>query len=191
MTSEQVSTEEALTWEIQPAVDAIPRSFNDFMQRLLPSMVENVHDILLDKESEDYGALSCRIGEKRCLFRQAKTTPKKIGQFVTIWKRAHSHAEIAPFDCGDEVDFVIVAVHDAVAHDVSNQGFFVFDKKTLVKKRIFTEGDKEGKRAFRIYAPWVNPNSKQAINTQRWQSNYFVAFDSQCDEILKLMNLVE
>ncbi|WP_051743516.1 MepB family protein [Vibrio nigripulchritudo] len=167
--------DEPIAWPENPAMDAIPKSFEDFSSQILPLLDDNlsVSHVLMDKESEEYGALQFNLGQKTCLFRQAKTTPKKVGQFVTIWKREHEGAEIAPFEEEDDVDFVVVAVHD-----LQHQGFFIFSKDMLVKKRVFTAGQKEGKRAIRVYAPWVTPTVKQAISTQKWQLTQFVSANS-------------
>lgn len=140
METADLISDEFIAWFDDPAIDTAPRSFDYFTQKVLPLISQSkiVKNVLSDKESKEYCALSFEFGEKKCLFRQAKTTPKKVGQFVTIWKREHTSAEIAPFDNSDDIDFVIVAVHDA-----QNQGFFIFDKETLVKKNVFTNGLRE------------------------------------------------
>lgn len=78
------------------------------------------HAARREAESAEYGA--CRLGldGSVLVFRVAKTTPTKIGQFVTIWKRPHPGADIAPLDSEDGVDFVVVSVADA-----RHQGQFV------------------------------------------------------------------
>lgn len=162
-------------WQSEPDTSAIPRSLNDFVRRVLARIdPAGVKALKREAESEEYGAARFEFLGKKCLFRQAKTTPKKVGQFVTIWKRAHPGAAIAPFDVRDAVDLVVVAAHDADQH-----GYFVFEKRLLVKKRVFCAGDKAGKRAMRVYAPWVKPTSKQAIRTQAWQVERFVALPVQ------------
>ena len=55
------------------------------------------------------------------LFRQAKDTPKKIGQFVTLWKRPTPDSEIAPFDQDNGIDRVII-----FADEQAHFGVFVF-----------------------------------------------------------------
>jgi hypothetical protein len=122
-----------------------------------------------ETESAEYGA--CRLGLDGGIvaFRVAKTTPTKIGQFVTIWKRPMPGDEIAPLDSGDGVDFVVVSVADA-----THRGQFVFSQEALVKHGVMSLSGKGGKRAIRVYPPWSNPLVKEAIRTQQWQLRYFL-----------------
>ena len=117
-------------------------------------------------ESKDYCAYQLGINGKNVLFRVAKITPTKVGQFVTLWKRPNK--EIAPFDEKDGIDSVIVCVIEG-----DNQGVFIFPKEVLIKQRIFTHNGIEGKRAFRVYPQWVTVESKEALRTQKWQLHYF------------------
>ncbi len=121
-----------------------------------------------ETESCEYGACRFSMGEHHVVFREAKTTPTKIGQFVTIWKRPRPGAEIAPLDLADGVDFLIVRVSDA-----THSGQFVFSRDLLIQKGIMSTHGKGGKRAIRIYPPWSRPTAKDAIKTQRWQLPYF------------------
>ena len=36
---------------------------------------------------------------------------------------------------------------------------------------------KGGKRAIRVYPPWVKPVSKEAVRTQQWQLRYFLSIE--------------
>ncbi|MDE9497000.1 MepB family protein [Xenorhabdus bovienii] len=51
------------------------------------------------------------ISGKTIVFRQAKTTPNKMGQFVTLWKRPTPDSEIMPFEQRDNIDFCMIATH--------------------------------------------------------------------------------
>ena len=121
-----------------------------------------------ETESIDYEACRFGLNGYHVAFRTAKTTPTKIGQFVTIWKREKSGDTILPFDNNDELDFVIVNVSDA-----THRGQFVFDREVLLEKNIMSRNNKGGKRAIRVYPPWSKPASKVALNTQKWQLPYF------------------
>ena len=44
-------------------------------------------NIEIEKESAEYAAHRFEINNLKILFRQAKITPTKVGQFVTLWKR--------------------------------------------------------------------------------------------------------
>lgn len=121
-----------------------------------------------EPESSEYGAYRFGLNNHAIAFRVAKITPRKNGQFVTLWKRPKPGDEIAPLDASDNIDFVVVSVSDGHHH-----GQFVFDQKILLSKNIFSKNHKGGKRAFRVYPSWAQPESKQALETQRWQLAYF------------------
>ena len=127
-----------------------------------------------EAESADYGACRAELHGKRLVLRVAKTTPTKTGQFVTIWKRPHPDAEIAPLDDADPVDVVIIAVNDGTRY-----GFFLFPRKVLIERGVMSRAGQGGKRALRVYPPWCAPESAQALRTQRWQSACFVAAGDQ------------
>ena len=124
-----------------------------------------------EKESQDYGACTFELNGLQIVSRNAKITPTKIGQFVTLWKRLNN-GPIQPFDVSDSFDFVIINVRS------ENQiGQFIFPKKVLIEKDVFTTPSKEGKRAIRVYPLWDKPLSKQALKTQQWQLDYFLLID--------------
>lgn len=121
----------------------------------------------LAKESQEYHACSFLLNETKVVFRQAKITPKKAGQFVTLWKRI-AQGPIQPLDDKDPIDLMIVNVYQG-----DKLGQFVFPQSALLKQRVISTALKEGKRAFRVYPPWAGPLNKQAQKTQTWQLNFF------------------
>ena len=100
------------------------------------------------------------------IVKKAHATPKKIGQFVTIYKRINGYNE--PFSVEDNLHAIIVEIEEN-----SFKGKFIFDKATLIKYEIITNGEIIGKMAMRVYAPWHKPSSNQALRTQKWQTKYF------------------
>ena len=150
--------------------DIIPASFNLILRKLFEPAGYAVEDVEPEIESIEYGALKFTLNGQRIIYRQAKTTPKKIGQFVTIWKREKSDSEISPIDLKDGV---IIA-----ANEGTNFGFFIFSVKLLARKGVFSEEAKAGKRAMRVYAPWTNPTAVQAKRTKNWQTECFLDFDN-------------
>lgn len=126
-----------------------------------------------ENESEEYSAFRFQLNNKNICYREAKITPTKTGQFVTLWKR-NQKGTIEPFDYSDAIDFVIVTVRKD-----QNWGQFIFPKKTLLEKGVFSAEKKEGIRATRVYPPWDETTSKQAQKTQKWQLDYFFAFTNQ------------
>lgn len=129
-----------------------------------------------EAESADYGACRADLHGKRLVLRVAKTTPTKTGQFVTVWKRPHPDADIAPLDEADPVDVVIIAVAD---DDGARHGFFIFPRSVLLEQGVMSRASQGGKRALRVYPPWCAPESTQAQRTQRWQGAWFVAAGDQ------------
>lgn len=121
-----------------------------------------------EKESAEYGAYSFLLNNKSIVFRVAKITPTKIGQFVTLWKRI-GKGPIQPFDCTDAIDLIVISVRKE-----NRVGQFVFHKSVLCEKGIISTTAKEGKRAIRVYPPWDEATSKQAQKTQKWQLDYFL-----------------
>jgi hypothetical protein len=128
-----------------------------------------VTEALREAESADYGACRFRIGGLAAVFRVAKTTPTKIGQFVTCWKRPTTASEIAPLDKDDDIAFLVVSVSD-----LNNRGQFIFDRDILLAKGIMSRNRKGGKRAIRVYPPWSKPTAKDAVKTQKWQIDSFL-----------------
>lgn len=137
-----------------------------------------------ESESEEYSAFRFQINSKDICYREAKITPTKTGQFVTLWKRNQTGI-IEPFDYSDNIDFVIVSVRKD-----QNWGQFIFPKKILLEKDVFSTQNKEGIRATRVYPPWDETTSKQAQKTQKWQLDYFFNFsDSDNFDLKKLRKI--
>lgn len=136
----------------------------------------NIRDVKSEDESQDYGACQFRLGAQKIVFRVAKITPKKIGQFVVLWKRDPSGV-IKPYDVKDDIDFFVVTVQA-----FSRTGQFVFPKNILHAKRILAGEASEGKRAFRVYPPWDVTTNQQAKSTQAWQLDYFFELTDNLEE---------
>lgn len=129
-------------------------------------------NIQIDAESKEYDACRFSMNGFKIISRTAKITPKKVGQFVTFWKRSLA-GPIEPFEESDEFDFFIVNVHFE-----GKSGQFVFPKSILIQKGIISTEKKEGKRAFRVYPTWDVVESKQALQAQKWQVDYFFELNS-------------
>lgn len=129
-------------------------------------------DFKTETESKEYNGCQFKINGMNVLSRKAKITPKKIGQFVTFWKRK-KNGLIEPFSENDAIDFYVVNVKTE-----NEFGQFVFPKSVLIKKGILSTEKKEGKRAFRVYPHWDMVKNKQAKQTQMWQLNYFYEINS-------------
>ena len=140
-------------------------------------------NILLAHESQGYGACSAEVNGKKIEFRVAKQTPKKVGQFVTIWKRIDS-GPIMPYDMSDQIDFFMIIVRR-----YNWLGQFIFHKEVLQQKGFVSRNGNGGKLAMRVYPPWDIPTSAQAKATQTWQMNYFVSI-APCLDHIKITTLL-
>jgi hypothetical protein len=127
-----------------------------------------VSNLEIEKESSEYCAHRFEINKLKVVFRQAKITPTKTGQFVTLWKRNSLKNVIEPFEIADDFDLVIINVKKE-----NRLGQFVFPKSILIEKGIVSD-KKEGKRGIRVYPSWDLTQNKQAQKTQKWQLDYFL-----------------
>ena len=121
-----------------------------------------------EPESSDYCAHTLTLGGRPAVFRVAKTTPTKVGQFVTLWQRSLA-GPIRPFDTSDGVELFVVQ-----AGFGEGLGQFMFPLDELVRRGVVSVDGKGGKRAIRVYAPDVETTSAQARRTQKWQCEYFL-----------------
>lgn len=167
--------------------DQLPKDLDVAIQKVYkPAGLKITSEAKRETESSEYGACRFDINGHKVVFRIAKTTPTKIGQFVTIWKRPVVGGVIVPLDASDNVAFVIVSVCDD-----KNRGQFVFDQKLLITKDIMSFNGRGGKLAIRIYPPWTKPIAKMAIKTQQWQLPYFFSISedgvAESSQVRKLL----
>lgn len=145
-----------------------PSSFDYIEREFFTPMTLCISDIVHQREGDEYGAVRFQLNGTTALFRHAKHTPTKIGQFVTLYKRETSRSEIAPIDQIDGIRCVFV-----LADDDPRFGMFVLGSSLLAKMDIFSVGSRGGKRAFRVYGPWTEPTANQAVKTKAWQCAQF------------------
>ncbi|MFJ6013174.1 MepB family protein [Streptomyces sp. NPDC092952] len=121
-----------------------------------------------EPESAEYAACAFTLDGRSVRFRVARTTPTKVGQFVTVWQRS-AEGPIRPFDVADGVDLFVISCRDA-----DGFGQFVFPREVLCERGIVSRDGSGGKRGFRVYPPWVATTSRQARSTQTWQVRCFL-----------------
>ena len=73
-----------------------------------------------EPEGAEYSAHSLTVDGRSAVYRRAKTTPTKLGQFVTLWRRSDA-GPIRPFDVSDGVELFIVKVYNE-----EQLGHFIF-----------------------------------------------------------------
>lgn len=128
-------------------------------------------------EGKEYDACKFELNGMKIICRSSKITPKKVGQFVTFWKR-NTIGVTEPFSELDQFDFYVINVKME-----NHFGQFVFPKSELINKGIVSTIKKDGKRGFRVYPKWNKTTSKQAEKTQKWQLKYFYEIDANIDFI--------
>lgn len=141
--------------------------FSELKSKVFDKGGFHISDYSEETESQEYGACRFTLNGKHIICRNAKLTPKKIGQFVTFWKRDIG-GPIAPFDHDDPFDFFIVNISSG-----KRLGLFIIPKDIAVKWGLVSSLTKEGKRAFRVYPAWDKPTSAQALRSQKWQLAFF------------------
>ncbi len=139
-----------------------------------------ISDFKKELEGKEYDACKFELNGMKIICRSSKITPKKIGQFVTFWRR-NIEGITEPFNESDKIDFYVINVSSK-----NNFGQFVFPKSELINKGIITTEKKDGKRGFRVYPKWDKTQNKQADKTQKWQLNYFYEIGSNTD--FKIVN---
>uniref|UniRef100_A0AAU2K2H4 MepB family protein n=1 Tax=Streptomyces sp. NBC_00049 TaxID=2903617 RepID=A0AAU2K2H4_9ACTN len=128
-----------------------------------------------EAESAPYAACAFTLDGLGVRFRAARTTPTKAGQFVTVWQRSPG-GPIRPFDVADPVDLFVIG-----SRDREHVGQFVFPLDTLRRHGVVSVGGSGGKRAFRVYPPWVATTNRQAGKAQAWQVEHFLSLDGPVD----------
>ncbi|WP_330180760.1 MepB family protein [Nocardia sp. NBC_01503] len=123
---------------------------------------------IAEPEGGAYAAHTFTLNGLTTRFRTGKTTPTKVGQFVTVWTRSLA-GPIRPFDTTDAIDLVVVSTRSS-----EHFGHFVFTMDTLSRHGITSVNGTAGKRAFRVYPPWVDAPNRQATAAQSWQLDHFL-----------------
>ncbi|MFK7786205.1 MAG: MepB family protein [Crocinitomicaceae bacterium] len=137
-----------------------------------------------EREGAEYSACQFELNGSKVICRTSKITPKKVGQFVTFWKRS-TEGITEPFKESDQIDFYVIN-----ATSKNRFGQFVFPKSVLIEKGILSTETKDGKRGFRVYPVWDEAQNKQAIKTQKWQLKYFFEMNLSTD-LTKVSELYE
>lgn len=140
---------------------------NKIKEVLYDSFGPEISSIEFESESKEYDACQFLLNDSQIIYRKAKITPKKSGQFVTFWRR-NKEGITAPFHENDSFDYYIINVKKE-----NRLGQFVFPKSVLIEKGIVATDKKDGKRGFRVYPIWDDVNNKQAQKSQEWQLKHF------------------
>jgi hypothetical protein len=148
--------------------DKIPEILNKTKEYVFDKLKLDLVNLVEEKEGQIYLSYRFELNQSKVIFRNAKITPSKVGQFVTLWKR-NDKGVTQPFDFSDDFDFIIINTQYK-----NHWGHFVFSKLALKEHSIISFETKEGKRGIRVYPPWDKVTNKQAERTQKWQLEYFL-----------------
>ena len=116
----------------------------------------NISKVNNELEGIEYDACQFELNGMKIVSRSSKITPKKVGQFVTFWKR-NQNKETEPYSENDQFDFYVINSKSG-----DRFGQFVFPKSELINKGFITSEKKDGKRGFRVYPIWDKTLNKQA-----------------------------
>lgn len=163
-------------------IEALNSTLNEIKKQVYDKINFQISDLHNEDEGINYDACQFELNGLNIISRSSKITPKKIGQFVTFWKRNEKGITEA-FNETDKIDFYIVNVKTE-----ENLGQFVFPISVLINKKIISTETQEGKRGFRVYPPYSKTSNKQAEKTQKWQINYYFEINKSIDvdEIINL-----
>ena len=89
-------------------------------------------NVNIELESQHYFAHNFQLDGKNIVFRFAKITPTKTGQFVTIWKR-NEKGITAPYNISDDFEFHLIATRQN-----TNFGIFIFPKAVMYENKILS-----------------------------------------------------
>jgi hypothetical protein len=109
-----------------------------------------VSNVIIDKESQEYDSCEFLLDGRKIIFRTSKITPKKIGQFVTFWKR-NQKGITEPFFENDTIYFYVINVQSE-----NKTVQFVFPKSVLIEKGIISTSKKDGKEVISFQKKLVN-----------------------------------
>lgn len=132
-------------------------------------------DLNLEEQNKEYEGATFVLGDQSFRSRKAKQTPKKFGYFVAFWEKDNENRN-KPYDLDLAPDKLIITIFDG-----DKTGQFIFSKEILAEKNILNNGNNKGKMALRLYPDWVTGLNKTAIETQRWQSPYFIDLSKDWD----------
>lgn len=141
-----------------------------------------LENIQVEEQNKAYEGVTFSIGKQTFRSRKAKITPKKLGYFVVFWEKDDQNKN-QPYDVLTAPEKLVITVFDQ-----EKIGQFIFPKEILLKKRILSHGEINGKMALRVYPTWIEGLNKVATATQKWQSPFFIDLTDECDaEKLKML----
>lgn len=147
---------------------SIVTTIEDFQKMYFEVLSISLADIKLEEHNAKYSGVRFKLNKHSVRFRKAKLTPNKAGFFVVAWEKDDNNNNQA-YSYNDSPDHLMV-----YCETESRQGIFIFPKDALLKNNILSTDKQKGKMGFRVYPTWEELSSKQALQSQKWQSEHFV-----------------
>ena len=85
----------------------IPNANLSAIMTAIGSCELNITKLEMEKEGQAYEACSYELGTLKVRARRSKITPKKCGQFVTVWKR-DKNGQTTPFEDSNIIDLLVI-----------------------------------------------------------------------------------
>ncbi|WP_323611013.1 MepB family protein [Erysipelothrix enhydrae] len=104
------------------------------------------------------------------VYREGRSTPKKQGHFVTLWKKDDQGFKNIPYRQSDLKTGLIIYISDE-----QDPGFFVVHIRDIDQFKILQSEHVPGKMGFRVYHPSILLTSSQAQKTQTKMKPYFIS----------------
>ena len=127
---------------VRNEIKKMDKNLNHIKTEVYDKCALEISDFKTETEGKEYNACRFQLNGLSILSRSAKITPKKVGQFVTFWKR-NENGSIEPFNENDHIDFYTVNVMTE-----NKFGQFVFPKSVLIKKGILSTKKKRRKTSI-------------------------------------------
>ena len=156
-------------------IETLNKNLIEVKTKIYDKLSLNISKVNNELEGIEYDACQFELNGMKIVSRSSKITPKKVGQFVTFWKR-NQNKETEPYSENDQFDFYVINSKSG-----DRFGQFIFPKSELINKGFITSEKKDGKRGFRVYPIWDKTLNKQAEKTQKWQLNYFYEINKTTD----------
>lgn len=157
----------------QKEKEVVLKDLELFCQQLYKEADLPLSQLIIENDNkQSVLSLMFQLGPYRCKFRTAKTTPTKIGQFVTFYKKVEKKP-ILPYHVEDPFDLLIISCR---FHQRFGQ--FIFPKSLLSEQGILCSEKCAGKRAMRVYPIWELAENAQAKKSQKWQLGYFFSLSN-------------
>jgi len=136
-------------------------NLNQIKTKIYDKCSLEISDFKTEPESKEYDACQFELNELKIICRSSKTTPKKVGQFVTFWKR-NEKGITEPYNETDQIDFYVIN-----AKAENNFGQFVFPKSELINKGIISTVEKTEKEDLEF----IQNGTKHKISNQKKRKN--------------------